>query len=274
MTVGIMVAISLHGSCSSLLQVSTPSTSRLDSVSQVSSLRVQSSLGWVSRRRCALLGFPVASWTPAVGGVRVASRDETSVLDEEDGDDGLSYYENELGLEEEEEEEEDDDDDEVEDGDVVGAVRNEQERNVASGGEKVRRTFRQLGNKEKKELRAYAHQLGNDICIHQVGKWGLTANCITAISDALEANELIKIRVLDNLDEELADTASKLESKTGAQIVGKMGRTLLLYRPSMRKLKAAQLAQEKAFKYQKRKTMLASRSKSSKSFPGASRGKR
>lgn len=173
-----------------------------------------------------------------------------------------------------EEEEEDDDDDEVEDGDVVGAVRNEQERNVASGGEKVRRTFRQLGNKEKKELRAYAHQLGNDICIHQVGKWGLTANCITAISDALEANELIKIRVLDNLDEELADTASKLESKTGAQIVGKMGRTLLLYRPSMRKLKAAQLAQEKAFKYQKRKTMLASRSKSSKSFPGASRGKR
>jgi hypothetical protein len=32
----------------------------------------------------------------------------------------------------------------------------------------VRRTFRLLGNKEKKELRAYAHQLGNDICVHQV----------------------------------------------------------------------------------------------------------
>jgi len=27
----------------------------------------------------------------------------------------------------------------------------------------------------------------------QVGKWGLTANCITAISDALEANELVKV---------------------------------------------------------------------------------
>lgn len=27
----------------------------------------------------------------------------------------------------------------------------------------------------------------------QVGKWGLTTNCITAISDALEANELVKV---------------------------------------------------------------------------------
>ncbi|CAK9226962.1 unnamed protein product [Sphagnum troendelagicum] len=31
----------------------------------------------------------------------------------------------------------------------------------------VRRTLRLLGNKEKKELRAYAHQLGDDICVHQ-----------------------------------------------------------------------------------------------------------
>jgi hypothetical protein len=32
----------------------------------------------------------------------------------------------------------------------------------------VRRTIRLLGNKEKKKLRAYAHQLGDDICVHQV----------------------------------------------------------------------------------------------------------
>ncbi len=29
----------------------------------------------------------------------------------------------------------------------------------------------------------------------QVGKWGVTANVVTAISDALEANELIKVCV-------------------------------------------------------------------------------
>ena len=72
--------------------------------------------------------------------------------------------------------------------------------------------------------------------------------------------KLSQIRVLDNLDEELVDTASQLEGKTGAQIVGKMGRTFLLYRPSVRKLIAAQGAEEKAYKYQKRKSVLASRS--------------
>lgn len=182
-------------------------------------------------------------------GVAAVAAEEAHEEDEEEGG-ALSLYEEELGLEEEDEEQD------------------------ASTGAKVKRTFRSLGNKEKKELRAYAHQLGHDICMHQVGKWGLTTNCITAISDALEANELVKIRVLDNLDEELADTVGQLEARTGAQIVGKMGRTLLLYRPSMRKLKAAQAAEEKAYKYQKRKNLLASRTKSSRSVPGSSRGTR
>jgi hypothetical protein len=82
------------------------------------------------------------------------------------------------------------------------------------------------------------------------------------------AFQLSQIRVLDNLDEELADTVGQLEGRTGAQIVGKMGRTLLLYRPSMRKLKAAQAAEEKAYKYQKRKNLLASRTVSPSPFPG------
>ncbi|KAH9563389.1 hypothetical protein CY35_05G123400 [Sphagnum magellanicum] len=116
----------------------------------------------------------------------------------------------------------------------------------------VRRTFRLLGNKEKKELRAYAHQLGDDICVHQVGKWGVTANVVTAISDALEANELIKVRVLDNLADEMEDTVRELESRTEAQVVGIIGRTLLLYRPSLRKLAAAQAAQEKLQQQQRR----------------------
>lgn len=63
---------------------------------------------------------------------------------------------------------------------------------------------------------------------------------------------VVQIRVLDNLDEELDDTVQAVEMKTGAQIVGRIGRTLLLYRPSIRKLKAAQAAEEKAFKNQRR----------------------
>lgn len=66
--------------------------------------------------------------------------------------------------------------------------------------------------------------------------------------------------MLDNLDEELDDTVRQLEMKTEAQIVGRIGRTLLLYRPSIRKLKAAQAAQEKALKNQRRRPSMASRS--------------
>lgn len=225
------------------LQISSSSSP----TSQNVSLRIvapSSSLGWVLST--SLRRFPVESRSGrARGGV-------TEVEEEEEGEeeDALALYEEELGQEEEEE-----------------AV-------TSPHGAKVKRTFRSLGTKEKKELRAYAHKLGNDICVHQVGKWGLTANCITAISDALEANELVKIRVLDNLDEEFDDTARQLEGETGAQIVGKVGRTLLLYRPSMRKLKAAQAAEQKAYRYQKRKSMLASRTRSSGSFPRASGGKR
>jgi len=80
--------------------------------------------------------------------------------------------------------------------------------------------------------------------------------CTESASGVLE---LFQIRVLDNLDEEFDDTARQLEGETGAQIVGKMGRTLLLYRPSMRKLKAAQAAEQKSYQYQKRKNTLASR---------------
>ncbi|KAH8962671.1 hypothetical protein BDL97_05G113000, partial [Sphagnum fallax] len=116
----------------------------------------------------------------------------------------------------------------------------------------VRRTFRLLGNKEKNELRAYAHQLGTTFVCTRVGKWGLTANVVTAISDALEANELIKVRVLNNLADEMEDTVWELESRTEAQVVGIIGRTLLLYQPSLQKLAAAQAAQEKLQRQQRR----------------------
>jgi hypothetical protein len=73
-------------------------------------------------------------------------------------------------------EEIDDDDDEgydpiEEDIGFRGEEKVEEEMGAAPAKAKqsaVRRTFRLLGNKEKKELRAYAHQLGNDICVHQV----------------------------------------------------------------------------------------------------------
>ncbi|BFI23554.1 RNA-binding protein [Marchantia polymorpha subsp. ruderalis] len=105
--------------------------------------------------------------------------------------------------------------------------------------------FQLLGNKEKKELRAFAHSLGKDINVQQVGKLGITPTVITSISDALEANEIIKVKVLENCSSEQDEIIALLEDSTGAQTVGKIGRTLLLYRASLKKLAATEKKAEK-----------------------------
>jgi hypothetical protein len=61
-----------------------------------------------------------------------------------------------------------------------------------------------------------------------------------------------QVRVLDNLADEMEDTVWELESRTEAQVVGIIGRTLLLYQPSLRKFAAAQAAQEKLQQQQRR----------------------
>ena len=88
---------------------------------------------------------------PQGGAFAVEEEEEDEGDDEDEDEDGnLSLHEEELGF-----------NDEV---DGEGVI----EQDVVSGGAKVKKTFRLLGNKEKKELRAYAHSLGNDICLHQV----------------------------------------------------------------------------------------------------------
>ena len=53
-----------------------------------------------------------------------------------------------------------------------------------------------LSVKEKKELASYAHSLGKKLKSQQVGKSGVTPSLISAFSDALEANELLKVLTL------------------------------------------------------------------------------
>ena len=54
-----------------------------------------------------------------------------------------------------------------------------------------------LTSKQRAQLRALANPIDT---IMQVGKGGVTENLITTVSDALEARELIKLRVLENSD--------------------------------------------------------------------------
>ena len=82
--------------------------------------------------------------------------------------------------------------------------------------------------------RAYLRGLANDIpAIMQIGKGGVGENLIKTVSDALEARELIKLTVLENSMESPKEVANALAEATSADVVGVVGRKIILYRESV-----------------------------------------
>ncbi len=82
--------------------------------------------------------------------------------------------------------------------------------------------------------RAYLRGLANSIpAIMQIGKGGIGENLIKTVSDALEARELIKLTVLENSMETPKDMANELAEAVGADVVGVVGRKIILYRESV-----------------------------------------
>ena len=82
--------------------------------------------------------------------------------------------------------------------------------------------------------RAYLRGLANGIpAIMQIGQGGIGENLIKTVSDALEARELIKLTVLENSMESPKDMANALAEATGADVVGVVGRKVILYRESV-----------------------------------------
>ena len=82
--------------------------------------------------------------------------------------------------------------------------------------------------------RAYLRGLANsEPAIMQVGKGGITDNLVKTVSDALEARELIKMSVLENCMETPKEMANALAAATNADVVGVVGRKIILYRESV-----------------------------------------
>lgn len=82
--------------------------------------------------------------------------------------------------------------------------------------------------------RAYLRGLANGIpAIMQIGKGGISDNLIKTVSDALEARELIKLTVLENSMESPKDMANELALAVSADVVGVVGRKIILYRESV-----------------------------------------
>lgn len=71
--------------------------------------------------------------------------------------------------------------------------------------------------------------------IFQIGKGGVTEEIIKQLSNALEARELIKVRVLDNAEEDPYFCANQIAPILGADVVSVIGSKFVLYRKSEKK---------------------------------------
>lgn len=86
-----------------------------------------------------------------------------------------------------------------------------------------------LNSRQRAQLRGMA----NDIeTIFQVGKQGVTENTVKQVVDALEARELIKLRILESCPTTVRETADDIAAKSGADVVQVIGTRFILYKES------------------------------------------
>ena len=71
--------------------------------------------------------------------------------------------------------------------------------------------------------------------IGQIGKGGISENLKESFSNALEARELIKISVLNNVDDDINLLAQELATSISAEVVCVIGHKIVLYRRSSKK---------------------------------------
>ena len=90
-----------------------------------------------------------------------------------------------------------------------------------------------LSGKQKRYLRSQANHLS---AIYQIGKDGLTSNQIKGIKEALEAHELIKIKVLETCPEDSHAVAIEISAQTKAEVVQIIGRMIILYKTSKERI--------------------------------------
>lgn len=86
----------------------------------------------------------------------------------------------------------------------------------------------ELTSKQKKQLRAMGQTLDAQA---SVGKAGLTQPVVDGIMTLMKHHELIKVHIPAGSSHERQAMANDLAEKTDSQLVGLVGRMVLLYRP-------------------------------------------
>ncbi|MFZ0449803.1 MAG: ribosome assembly RNA-binding protein YhbY [Desulfatiglandaceae bacterium] len=99
--------------------------------------------------------------------------------------------------------------------------------------------MKKLQGYQRKYLRGLAHRLRPIVLI---GQKGLSREVLESAREALEIHELIKVKFQDVKEkEEKAELSKLLEKETGAEVVGAIGHTIMVYRqqsdPEKRKIR-------------------------------------
>ena len=87
----------------------------------------------------------------------------------------------------------------------------------------------ELTGKQRAQLRAMANEL--EPIVH-IGKDGIGENLVKQANDALEARELIKLRVLETSPVSAREAADEIAEKTHSDVVQVIGTRFVLYRES------------------------------------------
>ena len=89
-----------------------------------------------------------------------------------------------------------------------------------------------LNSKQRASLRSIAANLDT---IFQIGKGGISEEICNQLANALEARELIKIRVLENSGYSAKEAASEIAEAINCDVVACVGSKIVLYKPSTKK---------------------------------------
>ncbi len=86
-----------------------------------------------------------------------------------------------------------------------------------------------LNSRQRAQLRSMANDYET---ILQIGKSGIGENTVKQVNDALEARELIKLRVLETCPQTSREAADLLAAETNSDVVQVIGSRFILYRES------------------------------------------
>lgn len=84
-----------------------------------------------------------------------------------------------------------------------------------------------MNSKKRAFLKKKAHNLE---AIVRIGKEGFNENIIKSILEAIDSRELIKVKILQNCEEDKNIIYSKMMDSDAFEVVGMIGRTIIVYK--------------------------------------------